>query len=508
MKTMKLRMLAVLTALMLMMGLVPALAESAPTAPDIASFFDSDQNIQMDIQVEINPMLGALVGTFTGAGGDEAQNEATQAALTTVVQAINKLKTTLIMSKNAVSGAIGTDKGVLIDFQALVDEAGNQSHITSSLLPDISLSLDPAMLAQLQAQTMQQQMTPEQAMQMVAPYLAVMTANFDKAKAGVTTEEGAFVTEGFGTYSKRTVLPVTTHMVADFVQDVLNVYKQDEQLKKLLESSMKNNPAAALAPMEGVSTPNPEEALQEMEKDLKRIKEEENKTVLLVNAYEDDLGGLYLDMVTPEGEDSAFKADLLLKGNPAELGSDLELSLRLIGRNATSVETPGEPVDWKVMAQELQSGQNYQDTLVNLSLSMKNELPKTKSDMSLDMIASGMRVGITANSASDLATKESSAVVGLSFMSPEPLVKLTFATKPVEEEPAQPLLEGKTNVMISGEDLSQDLQNKLNESLQSALPELINRLNIVLPEEATAFMALIQQSMGEDAPMPEPAPNP
>lgn len=506
MKTMKMRMLAILTALMLVMGILPALAESAPTAPDVASFFNSDQNIQMDIQVEINPMIGQLVGSFAATTAEP--DEAMDTALVTVLQAINKLKTTVLLSKNAFSGIVGTEKGVLIDFQGHVDEASNQSHITSSLLPGISLSLDPAMMAQLNAQALQQQMTPEQAMQMVTPYLAAMTANFEKIKAGTATEEGAFVTEDYGTFSKRTPITLTTHMVADFVQDILNVYKEDEQLKKLLESSMKNNPAAALAPMEGVPTQNPEEALQEMEEDLKRIKAEEEKTVLLINAYENDEGSLYLDMVTPEGEDAAVKADLLMKGNPAEVGGDLDMSLRLIARSATSAETPGEPVDWKTMLQELQSGQNYRDTLMNLNLSMQNELPKTKSDLSLDVIASGMRVGITANSASDLATKESNAAIALSFMTPEPLLKLTVATKPAEEAPVQPLLDGKTNVVITGDDLAEDLQNKLNESLEKALPELINRINIVLPEEATAFMALIQQSMGDDAPIPEPAPNP
>ena len=508
MKTMKLRMLAILTALMLVMGILPAFAESSPAAPDIASFFDSDQTIQMDIQVEINPMLGALVGTFTGAGGDEAQNEATQAALTTIVQAINKLKTTLLMNKNAVSGKIGTDKGVLIDFQANVGEANNQSHITSSLLPGISLSLDPAMMAQFNAQAMQQKMTPEQVMQLMAPYLAAMTANVEKAKAGIATEEGAFVMEGYGTFSKRTSLPLTTHMVADFVQDLINVYKEDEQVKKLLEASMKNNPAAGLTTMPGASAQNPDEAIQEMEESLKKMKAEENKTVLLVNAYEDSGDSLYLDMVTPEGVDSALKADLLLKGKPMEMGSDMELTLRLIGRSATSAETAGEPVDWKTMEQELQTGANYRDTLVNLRLSNKNELPKAKSDMSLDMIASGMRIGMTLSSDSDLATKESNAVISLTFMSPEPLVKLTLSTKPTQEEPAKPALEGATNLVISQEDLSEELQNKLNASLQSALPELINRLNVVLPDEATAFMALIQQNMPQEDQMPEPAPNP
>lgn len=503
MKTNKMRMLAILTALMMALSVLPAFAESA-AAPDVASFFDSDQNIQMDIQVELNPALGSLIAGFTGAASPEGQNEASMAALNTVVQAINKLKTTLLVSKNAVSGIVGTEKGTLLDFQADVDEEGKKSYITSSLLPGLSLSPDPAMLAQLTAQS-KKQMTPEQVMQIAGPYMAAFTTNFDKMKTGAETEEGAFVIEDFGTFNKRTNVTLTSHMVADLLGDLIQVFKKDDQLKKMLDASMQNNPAAALGSSMGEAPKSTEETLQEMEEDLKQLKEQEDNPVMLINAYEDGKDALYLDMVTPNDSDAPVKLDLLLKGQPMEVGGDMEIRMRMIGRTPQSAENPGEAVDWKAVEKDLQSGANYRDTLVNLTLTVKNDLPKSNSDMKLSMTASGMHIGITANGVSDLATKESHAVIGLAYMSPEPLVKLTMTTKPTEEEPVKPLLEGATNVVVSEEEPGEEVQNLLGASLEKALPLLIERLQTALPEEAPAFLALLEGA-SQDAPMPEPAP--
>ncbi|NLX83682.1 MAG: hypothetical protein GXZ04_07720 [Clostridiales bacterium] len=503
MKTNRMRMLAILTALMLALGILPVFAESAPAAPDMATFFDNDQNIQMDVQVELNPMVGSMLGSLTG--GMENQDEATQAALMTIVQAVNKLKISALLGKNAASGTIGTDKGLLVDFQAKVDEEGKQNNITTNLLPGLNLSVDPAMMAQFSGQAMQQQMTPEQAMQLVGPYMAALTASIEKVTAEGQSEEGTFETEGYGTFSKRTSLTLTSHMMADLMLDLIKIYKQDEQMQKLLETSMQNNPAAAMNMPEGAEIPSPEETLKEMEEDLQETKAEENKTLLLVTAYEGDGQNLYLDMVTPDGVGAPVKIDVLLKGAVMETSGaveQVEMTMKLIGHTPQSIENPEDKVDWKLVEQELKSGSNYRDTLVDLNLTMKNELPKAKSNLNLNMFSGGMQIGIAANSESDLATKNSTTVVSLSLMSPEPLVKLTISTKPTEEAPAQPVLEGTANLVISEKDLSEDQQNLVMESLQKVLPD---RLSTALPEEAPAILALL--GMGaNDAEIPEPAP--
>ena len=90
------RFLAVLMALMMSLGILPALAE-APAAGAMPNPWALDKTVEMDLSIEVNPMLGGLLSSLSGA----QQSEEDQAKLFTVVSAFNKLKASMLIDKKA-----------------------------------------------------------------------------------------------------------------------------------------------------------------------------------------------------------------------------------------------------------------------------------------------------------------------------------------------------------------------------------------------------------------------
>ena len=127
----------------------------------------------------------------------------------------------------------------------------------------------------------------------------------------------------------------------------------------------------------------------------------------------------------------------------------------------------------------------------------------------IGLTSGGMNLGVNVDSSTDLLTFESQSAINLSFMLPEPLLTITFAAKPTQEEPKALAEEGAVTLLMK-EEMAEGDEQLLNASLQKALPDLLARLQTVLPEEAPAILALLNPPQpspegGENA-MPEPAP--
>ena len=164
MKKTGMRISALLTALMMLLSIVPALAE-APAAHEAPIAFQNlleGKTIETDVSIALNPMVGNLLSDFSGAESDEAS----MAMFNTVINAINKLKANFVANEGAVSGFVGTDLGNLLDFQVDFNPQTNANHITSSILPGLALIVDPEMMKQI-TQTGAQQISPEEVQQLV-----------------------------------------------------------------------------------------------------------------------------------------------------------------------------------------------------------------------------------------------------------------------------------------------------------------------------------------------------
>lgn len=504
MKKMKLRLAAILTALVMALGLMPALAEQ-PAAPSpmaalmqtIEQLYASGKSMQTEYTITVNPALGNMLMGVTGQQPDEAN----MALLTTVINAVNKLKAVVMTGKEQVSGTVGTDQASLFDFQVALNEETKANHITTSLLPGIALSIDPEMLSKMSPAS---KMTPEQMQQLMAPYLAAFSAYTAKVAQAAAKEEGTYEIAGYGTYTTRYQLAVTTHMAASLLEDVAALYKSDENLQRFFEEAMKANQAMDL-PTEGEVPQDPAQAMLDAAKD---IKAKEDKVILNATVYEDGAGKSYAELVTPEGNEQAFRIDLLMTGAPvpgqAHAGP-VDISAKILMKTNQPAAT-GETIpatDWVALESDIKSGTNYTDALVNLTFKTTPELPQINSAFSLNLLTSGMNIGLAGNSASNLGTLEESGQFHLSFMTPDPMLTVNFTSKPVDAQPAAPLLDGASTVVLSEGELPEETNKLLENSLQQALPALLERLKAALPEEAPALLALLEADTSQ-GPMVEP----
>lgn len=497
------RFLAVLMALMMSLGILPALAE-APAAGAMPNPWALDKTVEMDLSIEVNPMLGGLLSSLSGA----QQSEEDQAKLFTVVSAFNKLKASMLIDKKGASGTVGTDKGELFNFQTAYDLDTAQNSFVSSLLPGISLSMDPAMMKEMMPQANMQQITPEQAQKLMQPYMNALTEQFTKLQQHPNTkvEEGSLVIDQVGTFTKRSDITLTSHMVAGILDKMADIFKEHGELKQVIENAAKANN------MTNTGATAPEDVDESLKNAAKELKSKDEEVVMLLKVYEDGANKVYVDAVSPDNADSPAKITLLLDGvNVEEMGKDFSVRMTLLtpgnGNNMAAPDTTEpKPVDWAALESEIKSGVNYSATMLSMNMTVKNDLPKTQADAAITMVTSGMNFGLTMNVTGDVATMESKNVYALSMMSPEPLLKITINTKPTDAAPTAPALEGTSNIVIKEGDLS-DADNQLMEaSLQKALPELLANLQTALPEEAPAIFALLGLGANGMDEMPEPAP--
>ncbi len=151
MKKITKRLAALVTALVLLLGLGATVAAEAPATmanPAALKLLNAGGAIGFEASMNLNvDALKGILGMVMGATDEQSMN-----SITTVISALNKLKLKGVYTLDAASAVVGTDKGELLNFQTLVNKDSKESAVTTNLLPGISLSLDPAMVAAILAQ--------------------------------------------------------------------------------------------------------------------------------------------------------------------------------------------------------------------------------------------------------------------------------------------------------------------------------------------------------------------
>lgn len=480
MKKTRTRAVALIASLMLVLGMVPAFAETQ--LPALSDLLANSGNMKYEVQVKLNPQAASILSMISG----EAPDEASSSLISTVISAINKLKATVITGKSGVSAVIGTDAAPLMDFQATADPETFESHITSSMLPGLALSIDPAMIQKVTGQMSQAQMDPEKMAELFQLHADALTGIFNEAAAGFKAEEGSFVIEGYGTFTKRTQVALTTSLLADVMEKLAALYKKGEvPHKEFMEKFSAANQAT------GAQLPGENTDLGKLLDDAAaKAKAEPDKTILTIWVYEGE-NALYIDGATPEDISQPAKIDMLFTGQ----GSNSQVKIRFIGKGSSftagETETPAAP-DWAAIEKEILSGQNYLDTMVNLNIQSSAELPSMSTQVTLDMFTGGMTIGLKISGNSRLDTMESDSTISLSMFSPEPLLTISVTSKQTEEQPAAPQLEGTAAVVIKENGLSDEDNSLLEASIQKAIPELLQKLTAALPEEGPVLLQMIQ----------------
>lgn len=506
MKSRTLRLAAILAALMLLLGTLPGLAAQATTPQEPAmkqameALFAQGKSMQMEYTIELNPALGSLIASLSGNQPDEAG----MALVNTLVSAANKLKAVFLAGPAGVSGTVGTEQGILLDFQASANPETKENHVTTSLLPGIALSLDLSSLGAMPTANIK----PEQIQQLAAPYLAAFGEFTGKINQAAQKEEGSFEIPGIDTFTTRSQGQLTAHMTADLMENLATIYQNDPAAKQFVEEAMKANKQADL-PTGTQTMDDPGKALLE---EAKKIREKEDKVLLLATEYKDPAGKTYLELVTPDGAEEALKAGILFNAmpeqgqpGPVDISATILLSASI---PAAEGEAP-KAIDWLALESDIKEGRNYNDSLINLSFTLTPELPQVQSGLTLSLTTGGMNIGIAYKDSSDTATLESKGSLSLSLMSPEPMLTVHFSAKPVDEQPIAPLLDGTTPVVIKEGETGKEFEALLEASLKKSVPDLLERLKVALPDEAPAIIALLaNQESTPQEPLPEPAPKP
>lgn len=515
MKPMKLRLVAILTAMVMTLGILPVLAEEPATSQPptmeelMLALFESGKSIQTDFAIKVSPKLGEVIYFLT----KQMPSEEDAAILATLVNAVNKLKTTIINNTN-ISGVVGTDQGDLFNFQAAINEQTLENNITSNLLPGLALSVDPAMMSKMSTAGQ----TPDQAF---APYINAFMEYINTIEAAKEKEEGTYEIPGVGTFNSRSQREVTMHMAVNFLEKLMEIYNNDPAMKKLVEEAASAN--QDLNPTDESTTP--EDMAQELTDTLELIKSQEDQVVLSAITYEDGSGKSYTEMTTPEGEMKNYRIELLINVPNAQNGqySSVEISAKILTKtnlptfedmfdiedeadqpaaeDETSQPAAEEEVvtaiDWQAQENDIKSGFNFIDSLINLSFSLKREAPQVNSNFGMNWLTGGITIGISYNDSSNMGAMTSEGSLSLALMSSEPLLTISYTASPVDTQPIAPVTEGAQQVIISEDQTPEEADAMMEQLMSVLMPALQERLIAALPEEGPTILTLIEDAQGQ-----------
>ena len=488
------RILSTLMALILCLSMVPAMAEAPATQANLSDLFGDIGTRHFNVQLNINPQAEALMQMLTG----EMPDEQSGSIISTIISAVNKLSFSALVSKDAVSAVIGSTVAPVMEFQASMNQETFENTITGSMLPGVALSIDSEMIRQFMDQASDFQVDPEEMMELVLVHLQTIGGVLNETAAGFASEKGNFAVEGYGTFTKRTSVNLTTHLVAGVMQKLADIYNNAPEHREFMQKILsQSNAFAGDMPVTG-ATPDFGMMLDDA---AKQGMAEPDTAILAGWLYEGD-ESIYFDAATAEGSQMPTKLDILI-------GTD-EIKVRIIGQgssfSAESTEPASTVTDWVQIEQDILAGKNYFDTLITLNIQSKNEIPQINSEAVLSLIAGGMNFGVTIKSANNLDTMESSTSFALSMMQPEPLLTLTVSVKPADEQPAPLTLEGAEVIVLKESGMTGEETELLETSLTQALFELFTRIGAALPEEGPVLMSLLGDIMAvpeEAAPVQE-----
>ena len=477
------RYLSLVMALVLCLGVTSSLAES-PAMPYMPF---QDGNLRVDMSLKVNPGLVAMVAGLTGITDEETMN-----VINTLVGALNRMRTTMLMGPGGMSAAIGTDEGDLIDIQVSYDLETMDNLLVTSLLPGVALSADPAMVESMIPQQKHPEITPEMIEKVSAPYIEVLNVAYADLFAGQIAEEGAFETALHGSFSSKTPMTLTAHKLAGLLEGMAQVVENDAVLKLHLDRAV----AASQTKVPDMGA--------ELRNMAGEIRNQPDITILTGTMYEND-AAVYYDAATPDQTGNAMKLDLfVMTPDASNPESSTTVEMRIIAKTASAAQPEDEgPIDWPKVAESIQSGENFSDILITLSTETSTQDQVTSSNTNIKMLVSGLSIGLGAAGSMNMETMENDMQLQVFFMTPEPSLTFNFNTSKTDEEPLAPTVGSSTKIMITGEEMPDETEDLLEASLGAAIPVLLSRLTTALPEEGPALIQMLQDLL-----TPQPAVDP
>lgn len=528
-------MLALLLAAAMVLSLVPAFAE-APAQTNAQAVLEKGGTLKLasDLVLDTQSLAG-LLGMAMGSADEESM-----AMVTSLITAVNKLKTTAVYNKEAFSLVIGTDTGSVLEAQGVINEETFENTFAVNLLPGIALSFDPAMLQEVAGEAMKDNplsnMTPQEIEALIQPYGEALAKVLQETLVPQgKTEEGPFEVEGVGTFAQRVTVDVTTYNLADLLGEIVKVYKQDTKLHGIIETFAQSAMTASAAAGATEEAPNPAEALAELEKSVADIRSgPDTKLVTLVLYTSADSvvpqyitaetiqtpgGQAYITILTTSAENST-DLSLAVLFNPAESAGADEGGEDLVGLSTKAPDDAAAETeeaapaavdgstDWAALHQAVMSGEDTKAMLVNLTIKAITTETGVQTDLAADFRGNMDPFGPTYIG---LALKETSALgdkldengeITLSFMSPSPILTFSFALTETDEQP-QAIPADSTPFVLSENTSDEEAAPLTGKLMQEGMPLLMESLKTALPEEAEAITMFVTMLSSQGASVAE-----
>ncbi|MHC1786770.1 MAG: hypothetical protein AB9880_06895 [Christensenellales bacterium] len=513
MRTISKRLAALMTALALMLTGLGALAEASPAEQTPQSVYERGSFVKSDVRIQLDAgtLTGLLAMFGAGSTGAEADAEKVISLITQALNALNKIKFTVVSGKDAMSMTAGTDLGQIMDMQANMKEGA--SAITSSLLPGMMLTMaqDPK-AAQVQSLVERH----KKAIQTIdfeklgTPYLEVLNKFFlETLTPKATLAESPVTIADVGTFDVGMTFDVDNHMIAELLTGLMAVLKQDSVVRPLIDAHLKagatyaagtvpqGTEAPAVDEVAGATPKNADELIAKLEEGIAKMKAMPAAVLFHQGVYTSTTG----ETLYTTTEDKDGKGLLTVAFVPSGLGDELKISF-LSKKDAPNFGTvdpaatpaPVMPVDWAAVKAGVLDGTDFSSTLILIDIKGSEDAAKNQQEMSADikLYSQGMQLGLQAKGSSTLsAPYASKGDVSFSFLSPTPLLTISFENSEVAEGPVLPDVTGLKVMALDG--TASSPQGELMQTLQkTALPLLIENLKKALPEEAAILLAYLQ----------------
>lgn len=499
MKNAGMKLMALMVALMMLLSIAPALAEAPADGTPFDRILKSGKNLKTEVSFQLNPQVGSLIASFSGQVPDAEVMKVFQL----LSDAVGKLKATLIASADTASGAIGTDKGDLLDYQISFSQDGADLKMATSLLPGLYMTVDPEIMAKFTKQASAQNMIGEKLAKIAPPYRDALTEEVAKIQQAAGSEEGSFETT-YGVFSKRTEVTLTSHMLAGLLVKLGEVYAKDAELQALVKDIAASIMTTDMDSGEGTQAPAPEEykdPILSMTESAQEALGNEDAPLLNLVAYESE-NAVYLDLATLPENPQPMNIQLHFGKDAA--ATKVELKILVDGYKYYAEDETPTPTDWVALEQGILTGAVPTATLVGMKIDAVNENDsKTESVLQLHFASSGISAKISANVAADLAAMESDSEFAFYLMGTEPLLKVAVHTAPTDEKPAAPAVEGMKELVLK-EKMSEEDDALLEQATAGIGEALLEKLSMVLPDEAPAIIEMIK-SMTAGSDIPEPS---
>ena len=482
------RIAAMMMALMLMLTGLSALAQ-APAATE-AEVFARGGRIKTETNIDVNPeTLNGILAMFTGMSSQEGQDAQT-AIINTVLGALRKLTASVVTDGKAAYVSVGSETGELFNFFASM--GAEDSFALTNLLPGIELSLPANLIPSFTPQL-------EDAQNLLGGLSAyadvAMTFVNEELLAKSSLEEGSFALEGSGTFDSKVSLELRSHQVADMLDGMLKVFKEDKPMQAQLDTALKSSAVNAQAM--GQPVPSSQEMIKELEKGVAGMKEAADQKLANLTLYTaNESEAMHMEAEILANETPA--ALLTLAVLPGESGEDMHFSLLMPD---TTAQTEG-PVDWTAARQGVLSGTQPYATLFDAAFNKKTDEAANREEMkgNIDLYVMGITIGMVIDSGANISGEYASdGSFILSALGAGPLLTVTSKGYESTEEFAAPSREGLKKIALS-EQMSEESGNEIMAALQTGLPQLIERLSTVLPEEGPMLLTILGSMMNPGTP--------